>query len=120
MSKAPDGVRPFSWVADGVNARLVKAASGYVYGFQVFHVAAAPIYLKLYDQATLPVSTDVPVARFGIPLDAAAAAGSELNVQFPEPIRFEKGIGARLVTGIADTNDVAVGADTALVTLQRL
>lgn len=89
----------------GVTGVLVKAKPGGVSGWFLFNVATSIRYLKLYNKATAPLSSDTPLMTIDIP----AGLGANLPPG-PGEIDFTVGIGYRVTTGVAD-NDT--GAPTA-------
>lgn len=102
--------------AASVNATVVSATPGQIYGLQVFNLNAAARYLKLYDKATTPAQTDTPVKRLLIP-----GGGTTVGAGFVYPavygLEFLLGIGYRLTTGIADSDTGAVAASEILVNM---
>jgi len=85
----------------GVN---IKSAAGEVGGWYLSNNASSVRYVKLYDKATAPASTDTPKLTLMLPANSAA------NILAPAGIDFTTGIGIRCSTGVAD-NDT--GAPTA-------
>lgn len=83
--------------ATNVSARKVKVRT--IIGY---NANAAARYLKLYDKATAPASTDTPLFTFYLPASSAFA--------FDLDHETELGLGYRLVTGNADADDTAVTA----------
>jgi hypothetical protein len=67
-----------------------------------YNASAAARYLKIYDKATAPASTDTPVLTFYLP--ALTAFAFDLNHE------TALGLGYRLVTGSADNDANAVTA----------
>lgn len=94
----------------GATGVTIKASAGQVYNYYIANQNATLWrYVKLYNQATDPASTDTPVITLAIP------PGSAANVAFPNGIAFGAGIGIRATTTIAvngnvspSTNDVVV------------
>lgn len=81
------------------DAMLVKASPGRVYKILGQNTKASVVYLKLYDKATAPASTDTP--KLTIPL----AASSAINVDFTAiGVSFNAGIGFRLTTDSPDNS----------------
>jgi hypothetical protein len=74
-------------------------------GWYLFNNAAAVRYVKIYDEATVPVSTDTPILTLPLP----AGQGANL-LQGEGAISLANGLGIRVTTGVAD-NDT--GAPTA-------
>ena len=69
-------------------------------------------YVKLYNKASAPSSSDTPVKRLFVP------AGGGVTVPASQGIAFDTGIAFRITTGVADNdanaataNDVLVNAD---------
>lgn len=86
----------------------IKGSAGTLYMMLVINVNAAVRYVKLYDKATGPVSTDTPVQTYGIP---GNTAGAGVAVPIPATgLAFANGIGMRLTTGQADSDATAVTA----------
>lgn len=110
-----EGVSCYSFIADATDELLISATARRVYGVQVFHIDATPVYVKLYDKATAPAETDTPVWRGGVPANATAANGAGANFMFPMPITLTAGLGVRAVTGITDAGDTALTASEVLV-----
>jgi hypothetical protein len=87
------------------NAAVVKAAAGIVFAIQGVNAAAATRYLKLYNKATAPASTDTPIKTLALQASLPFSfSWLDLGLDFP------LGIGYRLVTGSADNDATAVTA----------
>ena len=98
--------------AASANADNVKASAGILTGYYLVNTAAAFRYVKLYNTSGTPTAgSGTPRCVFGIP--AASAA----NINLSLPVAFETGIGITIVTGIADSDATAVGANEVAVTL---
>lgn len=101
--------------AASANAANVKAGPGVVTGYFLVNTAAAFRYVKLYNTAGTPTAgSGTPREVYGIP------AASSANINFDPPIAFETGIGITIVTGIADSDATAVGANEVAVTLHYI
>lgn len=82
-------------------------------------VGAAARYVKIYDKATAPTSSDTPL--FTVSLAAAGAAGSTVPIEVPNAIRFTAGIAARCTTAGADSSTAgATSGDVSITALYRL
>lgn len=92
--------------ANSDNATLVKAGGVIVATVTACNVNAAVRYLKLYDKATAPASTDTPVMRILIPVNNCVTVPFAGN----NHAQFILGLGYRVVTGIADNDNTAVAA----------
>jgi hypothetical protein len=68
------------------------------------NVKAAKVYLKIYDKATAPASTDTPRATFVI------AASGPFSFNLAAPLSVVKGLSYRLTGGAADNDATALVA----------
>lgn len=97
-----------------ITGALVKAGQTNIYGWFIYNAAASARYVKLYNKATAPASTDTPVMVLALPAASAAnilgAAESSLNM-------FPLGLGVRSSTGIADADNTAPTANDVVVNL---
>ena len=96
------------------NATIVKAASGILYGIDAVNINAAVRYLKIYNKATAPSETDVPVMRIAL---QGGATGPRSPLNWPNGIQFSAGISYRLVTGIVDADTGAPSSSESLVNI---
>jgi hypothetical protein len=96
--------------AASTNAKVIKAAPGTMAGWECFNDTEYPIYVKLYDSATLPnVGVDTP--KQVIPMQGQSPASNP-----PGPgIAYENGIAMAIVTGLADSSNSAVIAGSCVV-----
>lgn len=94
------------------NATNVKATAGVVYGWSLTNTTATIVYVKLYNKATSPtVGTDTPLVRIGVPATSTVPFHDQFGIS------FSLGIGYGIVTGAADTDNTAVGANAVLLNL---
>jgi len=101
--------------AASTNAAVVKASAGVVTGYYISNRSSGFRAVKLYNKATSPtVGTDTPRVVLDIPFESAA------NIALDPPLAFETGIGIAIVTGIADSDATAVGANEVAVSLYYL
>lgn len=98
--RRPNATSRLLSAAASVNATVVKASPGALFKIQGTNANAAKRYLKLYDKATTPASTDTPVMT----LELAASAAFNFDFQHHW---FAAGIGYRITTAAAD-NDTGV------------
>lgn len=95
-----------SGAAVGTAGISAKASPGRVYKFRVQNKGAAVVWAMLFNKATAPVNTDVPLARVPVPITAGAA---EIDYgQFGRP--FALGIGIAF-SSTPDTLTLLAGAD---------
>lgn len=103
------GCFPTAFISDGsAKAGVIKASRGQLYGASFGNTNAAACYVRLYNKASAPLTSDTPVYRFTIP---GATVGAGREKQWPKGLEFDTGIAYRITTGAADTNDVAATAN---------
>ena len=83
----------------------IKSSPGEVGGWFISNQATAARYVKLYDKATAPSSSDTPLLTLAIPASSAA------NVLSVSGIDFKNGIGIRATVNIADNDTTAPTAN---------
>jgi hypothetical protein len=114
LSNSISGLKPFLYrfrsLTTSTTGELINVGSTRLYRLNIVNTAASIIYVKLYDKATIPLSTDTPICTF------AVASGVGINVvhNFVAPDIFSAGLGVRCVTGSAD-NDVASPATSPIL-----
>lgn len=94
------------WVAtSGTNTKLIKGSSGIVTGWKIYNNTMYPIYVKLYNKATLPIpGTDTPQQTIGV--DAGLG---EINPAGPGTV-FTLGIGRAITKLMPDGDSTPVAA----------
>ncbi len=98
------------------NATNVKSSAGTVYGITGFTIDATPVYLKLYNKATVPtVGTDTPVLVVSFEQGTGAIPAS---YQFPKGLAFSAGISYGIVTGMTDADNTPVVASEVVINIQ--
>lgn len=90
--------------ANSDNATLVIARRSCVKSIQGHNAKASAVYLKIYDKATAPASTDTPVKTIYLP------ASSSFIFDYGDGHLFTNGLGYRIVTDNADSGTTAVAA----------
>ena len=91
--------------AGTVNATVVKATAGRVLGWSLANTNAAWRYVKLHNQATAPTAGTGVVRTIAIPPNGVS------NFMLEGGIAFTTGIALTTVTGAADADNTAVGAN---------
>jgi hypothetical protein len=91
---------------------LVTSGKHELCGCSVYNAGAAVRYLKFYDKATAPASTDTPVLTVGI----TPTSSSFLSAEVPG-IAFALGIGVRATTDVADAGIGAPGGNEVILNL---
>lgn len=110
-AQSAQAIQCYSFIADGTDELLIDATARKLWGVDVFTIDATPVYVKLYDKATAPASTDTPIHRTGTPSNAIAANGSGNNKGiWPAYIPLTSGLGVRAVVGLADSDNTALTA----------
>jgi hypothetical protein len=100
---------------NNTTAVVVKASAGTLFGVQIYGIAAAPAYLKIYNATSATCGSGTPVKRLMIPAAATAANGAGSNVTFGPGLAFATGITYCVTTGITDADTTAVAANTFLI-----
>lgn len=90
------------------NATAVKTSAARLYKIRGLNTKASVVYLKLYNKASAPASTDTPVHTL------ALKASDVFDIPFPDGYYFSLGLGYRLVTGSADNDNTAVASGDVL------
>jgi endonuclease V-like protein UPF0215 family len=91
------------------NATLVKSGPGRVYGWSIGNTSAAIRYVKLHNTAVAPTAGSAVKQTIFLP----ASGGS--NYYMDSGLDFNQGIGFTTVTGAADSDTTAVGANDLLI-----
>lgn len=87
------------------NFTNVKAAAAQCYGLNVGNTSASAIYVKLYDKATTPATTDVPKHTFYVPANAL------IERAFPKGLKFVNGFGWAATAAVGDADNTAIAAN---------
>jgi hypothetical protein len=98
--------------ATGQDSDTVKASAGVLYGLTITNSAASARYVRLYNMATDPASTDTPWRSYAIP------ANGGIREQFPLGVAFTTGLAHRMTTGEADNDATAVTAGDLHIALE--
>ena len=84
--------------------QLVIDGSNRLYGLCIQNLSGNDdCYVKLYNHANAPSSTDTPFATYYV------KAETTLNLQFPQGIANNTGLGIRATNGVADNDNVNPG-----------
>lgn len=86
---------------NATNATAAASTLRHIFGLSA---RTSTCYLKLYDKATAPASTDTPKLTIAIP------SSSGFALDFPQGVSFTAGLGYRLTTGSADNDTGAVAS----------
>lgn len=99
------------------NDKVIKGSAGTLYYISVQSIDATPVYLKLFDAASITPGTTVADLQFMCPANTTAANGAGIVLNFSTGIEFATGIVALIATGIALDDNTAVSANEVVVTL---
>lgn len=91
-----------------VQAVSIKASAGQFYGLTFFNTGAAAVFVRLYNLATAPATTDVPIWRGIVP---GNTAGAGFVVVTPAGVACSVGIGLRVTAAVADADATALAAN---------
>lgn len=106
------GLSSDNWVsAASTNATSVKASAGRLLGWYIYNANAAMRKVAFHNTAGTPTAGTSVVFQLCIPPGSAANVFSDVG------IAFSTGIAFTTVTGIAESNSTAVGADDLSITL---
>ncbi len=87
------------------NFTNVKAAATQCYSVRASNPSGTAMYVKLYDKATTPATTDVPKTTVYVP------GTSVVVLAFPEGMQFSNGFGWAATGGVADNDNTATSAN---------
>lgn len=99
------------------NDKVIKGSAGTIYFISIQSIDATPVYLKLFDAASITPGTTNADLQFICPTNATASLGAGLVLNFSPGIQFGTGIVALVATGIALDDNTAVSANEVVVTL---
>jgi len=94
--------------------QIAKANAGQIFTALLSNTAGSIVYVKLYDKATAPTSSDTPTHT--IPLQA----NQTLPWSSVDGINFTTGISMRASTGVADNDNTAPAANQVIVNIEYL
>lgn len=99
----------------GITGQVIKAAKGQIFDLHICNQAASARFVKLYDKATTPLSTDTPQRTYSIPASTTIALPVTAS-----GIEYLLGIGIRGTTGLADNDVGAPAANDIVVNISYL
>lgn len=91
---------------------VIKAAKGQVFALDIYNNAAAARFVKLYDTATTPDNTSIPVATIGMP-----ASSARTIVISTAGAQYLNGIAVRATQLVADNDNTAPAANDVVLNL---
>jgi hypothetical protein len=101
------------------NAALILTGTSGLQAFYATNTGASPAFVKLYNKATAPISTDVPAMILPVPAAVDGVPGiCPLPIGF-SGFRFALGLGIRITGAVADNDTTAVAAGQVKVMLSR-
>ena len=87
------------------NFTNVKAAAGQLYGCDLSNTSASAIYVKFYDKATTPATTDTPIRTIQVP------ANTDVLRVYPKGLKFANGFGWAATGAVANNDNTAIAAN---------
>lgn len=109
------GATPHSLIAGAsVNATVVKASAGTLFGGYVHNRVTAERFVKFYDKTASPVAGDTPIHRLAV---AGGVTLSVADLVGTHGLKFTNGLGYRTTTGLADADTGAVAANDLVINL---
>jgi len=104
-------------IAAADNDKVIKGSAGTLYFISAQSIDATPVYVKLFDAASISPGTTSANLQFMIPANATAANGAGIVLNFgAQGIQFGTGICALVATGFALDDNTAVSANEVIVT----
>jgi hypothetical protein len=101
------------------NDALILTGTSGLQAFYATNTGAAAAFVKLYNKATAPVSTDIPAMILPVPAAVSGFPGvATLPIGF-SGFRFALGLGIRITGGVADNDTTAVATGQVKVMLSR-
>lgn len=109
---------PYHLVSAGSgDATVVRAAPARLCSIQAFNKNAAQAYVKIYDKATAPTSSDTPVKVLMVPGATTGAGVVWTAHQHDGGVELNAGLSFRIVTGIANNDNTGVTAADVVLAL---
>lgn len=106
------GYSTSSFISTGaVQATNAKSSAGQIYRVNFTNINATPVYVRLYNKASAPLTSDTPIWRITVP---GNTAGAGIVETFPAGLACSLGVGYRVTSGIADNDATVLVASTVL------
>jgi hypothetical protein len=105
--------------AASTNEVLILTGTSGLQAFYATNTGATVAFVKLYNKATAPASTDIPAMILPVPAAVSGVPGvRDLPIGF-SGFRFSLGLGIRITGAVADNDTTAVAAGQVKVMLSR-
>jgi hypothetical protein len=105
--------------AASTNEVLILTGTSGLQAFYATNTGATVAFVKLYNKATAPASTDIPAMILPVPAAVSGVPGvATLPIGF-SGFRFALGLGIRITGAVADNDTTAVAAGQVKVMLSR-
>lgn len=105
--------------AASTNEILILTGTSGLHAFYATNTGATVAFVKLYNKATAPISTDVPAMVIPVPAAVSGVPGvATLPIGFAG-FRFALGLGIRITGAVADNDTTAVTSGQVKVMLSR-
>ncbi|CAB4164642.1 hypothetical protein UFOVP826_62 [uncultured Caudovirales phage] len=105
--------------AASTNEALILTGTSGLQAFYATNTGATVAFVKLYNKATAPISSDIPAMILSVPAAVSGVPGvCTLPIGF-SGFRFALGLGIRITGAVADNDTTAVAAGQVKVMLSR-
>jgi hypothetical protein len=105
--------------AASTNEALILTGTSGLQAFYATNIGATVAFVKLYNKATAPISSDIPAMILSVPAAVSGVPGvCTLPIGF-SGFRFALGLGIRITGAVADNDTTAVAAGQVKVMLSR-
>jgi hypothetical protein len=105
--------------AASTNEALILTGTSGLQAFYATNIGATVAFVKLYNKATAPISSDTPAMILSVPAAVSGVPGvCTLPIGF-SGFRFALGLGIRITGAVADADTTAVAAGQVKVMLSR-
>lgn len=98
----------------GATGVRIIAGKHQIMSMLLSNTSGGTLYVKLYDKATAPSSSDTPTHTIALP------ANQTIPWSPLDGIGFTLGIGIRATTGVADNNNTSPGSNEVIVNIEYL
>lgn len=107
----PEFLNSYQTLVAGDTGLVAQAKKTLLCGWSITNSGAAVQFVKLYNKATAPTASDVPVIRIGIP------AGQTVSMSVPGGVLFDAGLSVRSVTTMPNAGATLTPAGEVAVNL---
>jgi hypothetical protein len=95
---------------------LIQAGQSFLTGWALTNTGGSAVFVKLYDTATAPDATQTPIATIALPANTHSTQNGNDGPQTGGVV-FQRGMGIRATTLVADSDATAPSANQVVVNL---